>query len=1094
MASKNSPDVAGAKGSNRTQEKTSSVASANVQASAEPAESMISFFKLEDWLAGLVTALFSGLVFFHFMAPEVTLEDSGELVTGAFTFGVPHPPGYPLWAFLGFLWCHFVVPFGNPAWRICTMSVVTGALTVGVLTLTMTRSIRMLLHSLPWCDSMGEDLRRWMALTLGVSSALLFGFNRGVWLWACVSEMRVLNVFSFVLISCVFFIWTVQPQRRGFLYATLLLFGASLANHQTIAVMALPLGVGTLAVGLEQFVDVQRKTRVKGRTLDNLMTCLANFWELSSAGLLCGMVALIVLAWLEETPALQQTMFQNMKFFMGLVAGATGVILVIVGRITRWWQPRRALFCAALFLAGVSFYLYMPLSASTNPPMNWGYAATKEGFLHAITRGQYEQVKLANVFSEEFRLKIEVFFMALAHQYSIWLCLLGIITLIIMGFWWLDIRPRGRAWMVFVWAAFLVASFGLLTIINPKLDRQEQEINIKFFAPAHGFYAMLIGYGIAVLISILGWRPPKGWGLLIWGAILTALVFPLLQLLSLFLSVKFDINILSHWHNVLLIGMGLATALTFLVSQIPKVSGAVLRISCVALLALPIVTYERNWDLCNLRGHDFGYLFGYLMFNPGGGYQPMDKDAVLYGGTDPGRFVPTYMIFCESRVPPKDRFRNKDFDRSDVYIITQNALADTTYMCYIRDHYDFTRPKDDSFLQRLLGRDHTYPPDPIYIPSLEDNTEAFQQYVHDVNTGLIPPSADVKIENGRVTVQGAGGVMQINGILAKWIFDKNKDKHSFYVEESYVIPWMYPFLRPAGVIMKLEKDPLPPPEQNQALWADIVARDKAYWDKLTADFLARDEFRRSSDAKKSFSKMRSAIAGIYDFRNMIPQAEYAFKQSLQLCPESPEVNFRLATLYMRLHRYSEAEDLLAAYQKFDVYNKDVGGFLNNIKNVEKDDRRREEIEKSLSQKGAAVDINVGIELLGLYGRLNMPGQFEMLSRSIMSISNLPPNDYLAVAQLSGGMRKWEQASNALRRYLELTPRDYKAWIELAFVEMQISPDKAMAALKRAVAVGGDTARQSLEDERFSPLWQRPEFQALMRPPNLDSLALPLLQR
>ena len=32
------------------------------------------------------------------LAPEVTLQDSGELVTGAFTFGVPHPPGYPLHA------------------------------------------------------------------------------------------------------------------------------------------------------------------------------------------------------------------------------------------------------------------------------------------------------------------------------------------------------------------------------------------------------------------------------------------------------------------------------------------------------------------------------------------------------------------------------------------------------------------------------------------------------------------------------------------------------------------------------------------------------------------------------------------------------------------------------------------------------------------------------------------------------------------------------------------------------------------------------------------------------------------------------------
>jgi len=26
----------------------------------------------------------------------------------------------------------------------------------------------------------------------------------------------------------------------------------------------------------------------------------------------------------------------------------------------------------------------------------------------------------------------------------------------------------------------------------------------------------------------------------------------------------------------------------------------------------------------------------------------MDKDTILFGGTDPGRFCPTYMIFCES--------------------------------------------------------------------------------------------------------------------------------------------------------------------------------------------------------------------------------------------------------------------------------------------------------------------------------------------------------------------------------------------------------------------------------------------------------------
>jgi len=54
----------------------------------------------------------------------------------------------------------------------------------------------------------------------------------------------------------------------------------------------------------------------------------------------------------------------------------------------------------------------------------------------------------------------------------------------------------------------------------------------------------------------------------------------------------------------------------------------------------------------------------------------MTKDAVLFGGTDPGRFCPTYIIFCESFTPhhcqPKE---DQNFDRRDVYIITQNALA-----------------------------------------------------------------------------------------------------------------------------------------------------------------------------------------------------------------------------------------------------------------------------------------------------------------------------------------------------------------------------------------------------------------------------------
>jgi len=1027
---------------NATATKTA-VPSGSSRANEAPAPPHVKhLFKRQDWLTALVTAFFSGAVFFYYMAPEVTLQDSGELVTGAFTFGVPHPPGYPLWAFLGFIWSHLIMPFGNPAWRIGLMSVVTGAFVVGVMTLMMTRSVRLLLHSLPWPGSSDERTVEWIAVTTGIASSLLFGFNRGVWLWASVSEMRVLNVFSFVLMGCIFFGWMIQPERRGFLYAAVLIFGLSLANHQTIAVMAAPFAVGTLALGLERFFEARKTAPKNTNTTELLMKSLADFWELGAAGGLAAMTILLVLAWLQSSEA--RPIADNLNLWLGIGAGVIAVIILFTGRLSGWWRLKRSLLLAGLLHLGVSFYLYMPLAASTNPPMNWGYAATKEGFIHAISRGQYEQPHMADFFSMEFLIKIKVFVLALVGQYSLPLVLFALIALVFLFVWWKRWKPEARAWMVFVLAAFLATSLGLLTIINPKLDKQEQEITIKFFAPAHGFYAMLIGYGIALAFSWIAWR----------------------------------------WKQC---------------------HAMFIRLACVGLLALPAITYTRNWSLCALRGHDFGYLFGYLMFCPGNGYPDMERNAVLYGGTDPGRFVPTYMIFCESRVGPKDKFRDPKFDRSDVYIITQNALADQTYMCYIRDHYDVSRPDADHpktieqypALRRwvfnlgwtLLHRNRTYPVDPIYIPNPDDSAKAFREYIDGIQRGVIPPSADVKIENGRVSVSGVSGVMAINGILAQWIFDRNKEKHAFYVEESYVIPWMYPYLRPHGVIMKIEKDPIPPPQTNPELWSDIVARDRAYWDKLCTDFLARPEFVRNMDAKKSFSKMRSAIAGLYMSRGLVREAEYAFKQSLQLCPESPEAVFRLADLYVQEHRYQEAITLEENYLKYDIYNSNAQATLNNIRNMQRDDARRQEIEKQMAAKGGS-DINVVLELAGIYQRLNMDAPFQNVTRNILSISNLTPSVCAAVIQLYANVKRWDMLEHGLKRYLEIDSGNFRVWIDYGFVQVMLNkPNDGMTSLKRAVELGGEEARAMLrEDPRFAKLRSLPEFQTIAKPmsPSLKS--------
>ena len=70
---------------------------------------------------------------------------------------------------------------------------------------------------------------------------------------------------------------------------------------------------------------------------------------------------------------------------IGAYAWLSYTTKALVGEL--WTGATLGLF----YLLGAAFYFYMPLASMTNPPMNWGYPRTWEGFLHALTRGQYER-------------------------------------------------------------------------------------------------------------------------------------------------------------------------------------------------------------------------------------------------------------------------------------------------------------------------------------------------------------------------------------------------------------------------------------------------------------------------------------------------------------------------------------------------------------------------------------------------------------------------------------------------------------------------------------------------------------------------------
>ena len=90
----------------------------------------------------------------------------------------------------------------------------------------------------------------------------------------------------------------------------------------------------------------------------------------------------------------------------------------------------------------------------------------------------------------------------------------------------------------------------------------------------------------------------------------------------------------------------------------------------------------------------------------------------------------------------------------------------------------------------------------------------------------LEPGEDVHVDNGRVQVSGQVAVMNINGLLCKVIFDHNPT-NSFYVEESFPLDWMYPYETPFGIIMKINRNPLP------ELSDDVFKLDHEFWTKFS---------------------------------------------------------------------------------------------------------------------------------------------------------------------------------------------------------------------------------------------------------------------
>src|ERR1022692_3552445 len=204
-------------------------------------------FRRIDWLALGITFGVVWTVYLLTLAPELTLEDSGELVTGAFYAGIPHPPGYPVWSIYSWLWTA-LLPIGNIAWRVSVGQAFSGAMACGLLALLVSRGSSMFMEGIEELKGMTGKWESAICLVSALAAGLLLGLDGFMWKESVVvNRIAVTSVPLYLAVLFCLLRWVFAPHQLRYAYWAAFLFGVCLTLHQSLLVAALGLEVALAA-------------------------------------------------------------------------------------------------------------------------------------------------------------------------------------------------------------------------------------------------------------------------------------------------------------------------------------------------------------------------------------------------------------------------------------------------------------------------------------------------------------------------------------------------------------------------------------------------------------------------------------------------------------------------------------------------------------------------------------------------------------------------------------------------------------------------------------------------------------------------------
>jgi hypothetical protein len=215
----------------------------------DPVPARISIFVFVIVYASYLMTMSPGISWAHHS------EDSGDLITAAYTLGIPHPTGYPLFCLLGWLWSHLLA-VGNVAWRMNAFSGLWSALACAAASRAMYRSFVLFGENT-------EQVPRHLRVIASISTGTLLGWSSYVWQQSVITEVYSLNLFFASMVTWILIElmsgamefekagannpgWEIR--RRNLVVALGLLEGFAMTNHLT-SIMFLPAILLVLFIG-----------------------------------------------------------------------------------------------------------------------------------------------------------------------------------------------------------------------------------------------------------------------------------------------------------------------------------------------------------------------------------------------------------------------------------------------------------------------------------------------------------------------------------------------------------------------------------------------------------------------------------------------------------------------------------------------------------------------------------------------------------------------------------------------------------------------------------------------------------------------------